>query len=263
MPTYFSYNEHIEPDILDIALYKGNAVPLEIHTTQDFTSDHVPVLLTINANPNTRPTSPRSYSVTNWAHFREYINDSLEGNVQISTKEELEAESEIFTNTLTAAIHTATKKIPLEKAPPLPLDIRTLIYEKKQARKMWQMTRNVIYKHEYNNLKNKVHRAVHNNTMDSLDKDIEDANKSSNIWKITRRLTKPRDGQTSQPIQTARGPAYDDDEKAEILADHFQQQFFPATEDPSLTSHYIEINKEVKRIYEKFISRSYSLYNSF
>lgn len=50
-PTYYSYNDLVQPDILDIALYKGSALPQNIYTTDDFTSDHKPVMIILNQNP--------------------------------------------------------------------------------------------------------------------------------------------------------------------------------------------------------------------
>lgn len=252
-PTYYSYNSLVQPDVLDIALHKCNAVPMEIRTTDDFTSDHRPVIISLNLAINSRPDINMSYYITNWAIFREFLNSSLQGNPTISTQEELDAEAEIFANTLTAAMKTASQKISQATAAPLPPEIKQLIIEKKRARKKWQQSRNMEYKQRYNHLKNQVHRAVLNNMLDKLDKDIEDANNSNNIWKITRRLTKPRKKSRAQPIQGEKGPVYSDQDKAEVLAASFQEQFFPAEEKLELKWHYSEVRKTVQDFFRKSV----------
>ena len=120
-----------------------------------------------------------------------------------------------------------------------------MISEKKKARKKWQLTRNVEHKTEYNKLKNKVHRAELNNMLDKLDKDIEDANNSSNIWKITRRLTKPCCRIRAQPLRGTHGLAYSDIEKATELAKYLNTQFTPAPQEENLKSHYKDVHKVV------------------
>lgn len=244
-PTYFPYNPLVQPDILDIALYKGNALPAQIITTDDFSSDHKPVIVTLCTNANARPELTRSHYITNWALFRDYINESLSGNFTVSSTEELDAETEIFMNTVTTAMKLSTGKIPDTKKALLPFNIREMIKEKKRARKMWHLTRNREHKKEYNKLKNQVHKAVFNNMLDKLDKDIEDANNTSNIWKITRRLTKPHKNCRTQPVYGINGPEYTDGGKARVLADAVESHLHPAKENDDLSQHFNSIRQEV------------------
>lgn len=231
LPTHFPYNNG-RPDVLDIAVLNTTLVPLHIESISALTSDHNPVILILDHSPISTAIKRNMYKDINWNAYRGYLDNSIPGNVKLETREELDVAVEMYINTVKFAMKTATKIYnSVTHAKPDP-EIKQLCKQKRKARKKWQKTRNLDDKTIYNNLKNQLHRKANAIKIDKFEADVRHAGSSNNIWRITKRLTKPSQNISAQPIETPSGFKYCPSEKAEVLADYVTELF----RDPSINS---------------------------
>ena len=77
----------------------------------EFSSDHNPVLLELDINPT--QTYPQEYKErkTNWATFRQLINNTVPATIKITDKQELDLATALLQHSIKSAILNATSTI--------------------------------------------------------------------------------------------------------------------------------------------------------
>ena len=222
-PTFFSYNSNILPDVLDIFLYNCNAIPLSIDTLEELSSDHNPVLLLLEGAV-TKLLLPAVFSSSiDWSTYRSYISQSISGNPQIKTKEDVDIGIKLLETTIKDAKHAALQQNPIQNFFRQDLILRKLRGLKCNARKQWQKTRAQRDKNIFNFLKNRVHKLALEIKINKFEKDITDATENNTIWSITKRLTKSQTSFRNKPLKGRNGLIFDPIEKAEMIADSFEK----------------------------------------
>ena len=93
-PTHFPYNNSHLPDILDIALINTTLTPLHIESISALTPDHNPVLIIFDHNPASNTFKESKFNKINWSDFRNYLNESAPGNIEINSEKELKFDFE-------------------------------------------------------------------------------------------------------------------------------------------------------------------------
>jgi endonuclease/exonuclease/phosphatase (EEP) superfamily protein YafD len=68
-PTFIPTNQRHRPDVLDIALSKDLVFPVTASVVNDLSSDHLPVLLTVDASPAARLPPATTAVKTDWEKF--------------------------------------------------------------------------------------------------------------------------------------------------------------------------------------------------
>ena len=71
-----------------------------LEVLNELSFDHNPVLIEIDLDRNCSNLTNRMTKTTNWALFRQTINDSIPANVIIQTKDELDIATQTFINTI-------------------------------------------------------------------------------------------------------------------------------------------------------------------
>ncbi|KAJ4430326.1 hypothetical protein ANN_22539 [Periplaneta americana] len=243
--TFYPQNANHKPDVLDGFLFRCNTVPLIIDTLQELSSDHNPVVLIIERETTERIFPQAFLSSMDWSSYRGYISQSISANPLIRTKEDIDAGIKTFENTLKAAKYASLEKESIQSYPHLNSNLRLLRMAKQRARKRWQKTRSQIDKDVYNIMKNRVYKIALEIKVSKFEKDVADAGQSNKIWTITKRLTKHDSYSKNQPLHGRDGPVYKSCEKAELIADCFENQFKPANECDSLVEHYRHVEETV------------------
>ncbi|CAD6232618.1 GSCOCG00006977001-RA-CDS, partial [Cotesia congregata] len=195
-------------------------------TINDLDSDHLPLILTLNQT-NTIKLDTKTvlnYKKANWQQFREIINDSIIINSNINSKEKIDKCIKNLTNTINDAISIAIPEIEITaKIKPLPDHIILLIKNRNKLRRQYQRTGNKLIKIQKETLAQNIKQLITEHRNDQWDKKLQNLKVSDNsIWQTAKALTK----KTINKIPTLHGPqglAFTDKEKANVLAEYFEQ----------------------------------------
>lgn len=220
-PTHYAAQGR--PEILDIAITKNIQHDPQLTVIQDLSSDHNPIMVTINEQKNTSQTITRK--LTNWTRFHYHLKTHTTSIQALNTIEDIDKEIKILTEEINTAIEQCTKTVELKGQVPilLPTQVRELIKEKRKARKRAQRTLHPEDINRATQLNNQVRTALKNEHIKMWENTMEQMNcDRNNIWKIikSRRAT---DHEITF-LQGARGLGYTSSEKAEILADSIENQ---------------------------------------
>lgn len=250
-PTHYPRRANFRPDVIDVAITR-NVNVLNIHTIQDLSSDHVPVVVELNLEPNRQ--EPAEVQNTNWELFTETLNNKLGKLPALNTTKDVDN----FVEHLTKSIHNAIKdcsrtvlRHPSNQLA-LPKHIQALIKKRNKTRKRWQRSRAEADKEEFDRLKYAVRTKIAKlknerwqNTVESLDENLP------TMWKISKLLRKNRSN--NYPMHGERGLVYSNQEKAEALADSLEKQCTPVYDNVDLD----RVNK-INKYTRLTLSRDYS-----
>jgi len=233
-PTYWPTDTKKIPDLLDFFITKGiSSNNMEVDNIIDLTSDHTPVLLNLNASvilKNKKRNLTNKY--TDWDLFRKILDESIDLDVSLKTKQEIDLQYEKFTDLLQDAARKATPNIeakPIQEAN-YPAEIRELIKERRKARRLWHRTRNRTDKSYFNHISNKVNKLTKLHKQKCLDDYLMNLgpgkDKDYSLWKATRKYKRPN--VQIPPIKDSNGKwLRKDSEKTELFAKHLAEVFQP------------------------------------
>jgi hypothetical protein len=117
---------------------------MKIEGNLDLISDHSAILLTLSANPILKESTPKLCTQnTDWSQFGDLIENNI--NLQLRLKERPEIDDAVQYWT-TLVQHAAWQATPVPNKTPhktlnVPLHIREMVVEKRQARRRWQLSR--------------------------------------------------------------------------------------------------------------------------
>lgn len=235
-PTFFPNNPKAKPDILDFFVFKN--IPLLNKTvcdTLDVPVDHAPVTLSIFTSPilTTGPPSLVS-NKTNWEGFRTDLNNLIDNSTQFLSSNNIDEEVELLVLNIQKCAQKNTP-IALNGIRPLkiPSEILNLIRLKRRARRRKAVTRFPEDKADYNRLNRLVQKRMAKLLNTRFEHFISTlSNKKDekySLWKATKYLKRPY--QLKLPIKKEDGSwANNSQEKANVLADHFETIFQPHTD---------------------------------
>lgn len=136
-------------DVLDIALLKDIPWNFRMQTLMELTSDHCPVLLEIDINPDT---SQQTWKKVNWSKFKETIETK---HLSITTPAQLEQAVSDLEQRIVEAERAATTTYQGSKKHP-PANIAVVIAEKRKAKKDYCKRPTPANKQKLNRLTNLV-----------------------------------------------------------------------------------------------------------
>jgi len=192
-PTYWPTSSCKKPDILDIFIAK---VPSNLYCTPenilDLNSDHSSVLLTINASPTIRMTSPKLfYPSTDRIKFHNLVDQEISLNVKLKTHEDIDN----AVDKLTSIIQTASWESQTISAPTthmnllLPIHLRPLITDKRRARARYQTSRLPSHKALYNKLANSLKKHLLKYKSNIVEQKLSSLTTSDgSLWRETNKL---------------------------------------------------------------------------
>ena len=141
---------------------------------------------------------------------------------------------EYFKETTITCIQRPTGYIP---------DLVDLIKEKRKTRKRWQTFRRPIDKQYLTYMTRYIHSMISDHKTRQLDKDIRTAVAKNNIWTITKRTRK----RTNYPIHGQNGLVFDNQEKAQAIAETLDRSFRSRTNDQTFENFHRRTRRDVKR----------------
>ncbi|KAJ4425423.1 hypothetical protein ANN_28038 [Periplaneta americana] len=187
-------------------------------------SDHNPVLAIVDLKPPELPYNVRPPTTVNWRKYRNILETSVPGNVEINTEEELEMACKTLTNTIkqahiTSQATTASCNIPSEFP-----EVNELLRRKRKAKQLKNKFHQRCDIAQFNFLKIYIHNKLLDLRIATFERDNSIAEKDNKIWNITKRLIHNRNSD-NHPILGPNGPVYLPTEKAEIIATTYFQTY--------------------------------------
>lgn len=230
-PTYWPTDPNKVPDLLDFYIINGiSANYLDVKSSYDVTSDHIPVIATISTTIIKAAPKPSLYNKnTNWELFRELLCEKLQLNISLQSQQELDDATDYLIRTIQDSAWIATPTI-LKKTRSennIPNEILELVREKRKARAKWQRSRNPIDKNTFNRLTNQLKNKLKQNKEETYQHYLSNLSRTDHsIWKVTKRGKRPQT--IKSPIRTTNGGwARSDQEKADAFSLYFQNVFTP------------------------------------
>jgi hypothetical protein len=230
-PTYWPSARNRLPDLLDFFISLGlNGFQVTIDSLNDLSSDHSPILATINSSPSIISPLPSLNSrLIDPVLFQDCISNNIVLDLPLKTPDDIENAVEYLNRHIHHAACVSSSPRPLRQrhGPTYPVWIRELIQRKRRARHRWQQYRFPGDRVEFNRLSNhlkkelsKLKSEYYDNFLGSL------STKNGSLWTVTKRVL--RQASVSFPLRKSNGDwAIEEEEKAELLADHLQRTFQP------------------------------------
>lgn len=252
-PTHYPFNVAHRPDILDFALLKNTALRLRsIEVLHELDSDHRPVLLKLGPPSDT---SPPTKTVVEWHKLEkalksihspdlDRIPDDIRSPLDVATA------IDSLTSHVTAAVRASSKQVPVaaDRRSALPDEVRRLLTESNAATRhysSWPTEENRV---RMRSLHREVRKRIHEHRdreWDSLLSGIEPSHLA--YWNLARSM-KSDEVATMPPLSRPNlPPAFDDDDKANCLAETLEAQCSPSLE-PIDPVHLDMVNSEVERL---------------
>lgn len=253
-PTYWPTDRNKIPDLIDFFITKNVSYNfLQIDENHELHSDHTAILLTLSETIIKKPININLCNkYTDWISFKMYLEDKINLQVPIKTKDELDMEVKLFIENIQNAAWLSTPEIRTKlKGNNYPAEIKTLLSEKRKARKKWHQTRHPTDKNILNRLSQQLRREIMRIKNDSINHYLSQLTneKSSDysLWKATKVLKRPI--VQIPPLKESNGNwAKCNMQKANIFSAHLEN-IFKQEEDATnieLTVDVEEQNKNVK-----------------
>lgn len=233
-PTFYPRQNNLQPDILDIIVNKNFTKPIYHHALPELDSDHVPVLIGFFTQPEM--TSKCENLITGpvaWDHFTITLDSSLQDVRPLTSIYEIDAAVLHFTNTVQKSICSSViKPFPKKSLAFLtpPTRIQNLIKLKHRTRRLWQRNRTPFLKRQLNQLTRQVKVELDNLRISSYNKYLSDIHPGDpNMWQATKRIL--RKPSVIPPLRVGADVYQSDEEKANALADFYENAFQPNNTD--------------------------------
>lgn len=243
-PTFYSHISKHLPDILDIILH-NTTLNISADTLNDLSSDHIPVLATVDVSCSTGPGFKLK---TNWKSY----SDSLRGlnlpSPPLNNCTDIENCIEQLNKTLTDARNKSSTEYEIKiNYLTLPTPIRELIKYRNYIRKRYQINRCPLLKQQTNSLNRKIKKKIQKLKTERWEEKIESLTTEDNsLWQMSKTLR--RDKTSSRPIHGELGLVYLEKDKAEAHADHLEKAF-TENSDPSDEDFEEVVRKELKSFF--------------
>jgi hypothetical protein len=164
---------------------------------------------------------------TDWESFQSELNGKIQINVPLRTTQQLDIENERIMDLIQEVAWNNTPQIKKKViGNNYPLEIRTLIEQKRKARRTWQKTRPTENKTILNNLMQQLTREIRKIKNEFVNKYLQELNAESET--ATKYLKRPV--YHKPPLKRENGTwAKENKEKAELFAEHLENTFTPNT----------------------------------
>lgn len=221
-PTHYSTGY---PSTIDLALIKNIPFNSNIETLDLFDSDHLPVLLTVDLTVRIQLSDPTIY--TNWQQFQDTLAYSKLFYPVINSKTHIDRAVSKFTDLINWAVQKSSHSVNKPKIYQLPRRIKSLINKRNTARKLFQFFRSPTLRQEYYSIKRTVKEEIQKFKQEQWSDFIGGLTAEDNtLWKFQKRL-RSNGGTNFPPIHGNNGVAFDTFDKAEAIANTYEQQFSP------------------------------------
>ncbi|GBP58049.1 Probable RNA-directed DNA polymerase from transposon X-element [Eumeta japonica] len=211
-------------------------------------TQHLPILITLGTTAHMTPVRPTSHR-TDWDAFRSALEE-LHFGKSFSCPEKIDTAAQRLTEKVQAAYSAATTRLPAQTSRrwDLPSRLKLALQKKRNLQKLWARTRCPRIKRELNYITQDLWQAVWMFRGAAWEETIEQAGED---WKslhlLCRRLT--RSPAPVCPLFDKTGTRqYAAKDRAEILAEHLEEQFTPHTpsDTPEAALHHVQVERQVE-----------------
>lgn len=220
-PTCFSSARN--PSTIDLVLTDSSPHCSELVTHADFDSDHLPVTFQVSQEVIYNPTSSTfNYHRADWDLYKTHIDNNLDVNVSLETKNDIDCALETLTSFIVEARDLSIPKCQVKfDSVIIDDDLKLLIRLKNLRRRQYQRTRDPTMKSIWHDLQKEIKQRFAALRNKNFENNVSKLNPGSKpFWKLTKILKKP-----PKPI-----PALKEDskilitngEKAQKLAKQFE-----------------------------------------
>lgn len=246
-PTYWPTHQNRQPDILDFFITNlPNHINRNISNLSDLSSDHTPVLLSLNDHVTLKTTYPTlTPGKINWQIFSESVESQVSLNISLKNHTDIDnavlSLTDIIKNSASRASHTHSPKT---KQDNLPLHLSQLLTEKRRARARWQRTHLPSDKSTYNRLSCNLKNLLYKYNTESYQHYINSlTNNNKSLWKATKNILKEK--KVSPPLRNPNNTlAISNSEKANLFATHLANNFRPHS-DINIVDHTRRITESL------------------
>ena len=233
-PTYWPLHEHRHPDILDFFISKlPQHINHSITNLCELSSDHTPVLLTINETPKLNPShTSLSQGPVNWDKFSEIMHNNTNLQLSLKTNEEIENATQDLITSIQSAVYESSHKNSQSNQQNLynqllPTHITDLISLKRRTRSQYQKYRYPSDKQTFNRLSNTIKKLILKYKSKCFEEKYQILNtKDCSLWKTTKSLLNKRE--QLPPLTGPNGSlAITDKDKADLFGEHLFNIFTP------------------------------------
>lgn len=232
-PTYWPTDRRKIPDIIDFSIVRYiNPSQIKATTMHELSSDHSPILITLNLN-NKKP--PESIAPkTNWQIYQNKFKKIFCPNIKLQTTEDIDNALAYFQDTIDECIELAAMRPNKQNhnLPPTTNDpsILQLLATKRKAKRHWQKCRSPKAKEELNtatkNLKRKLIETKNNGIQNYVEQLTHHPDNYHSVWKTIKNIKKPI--MPNPPLKNPTGNwLITDKEKCEEFANHLGNTFTP------------------------------------
>lgn len=236
--TYWPTDILKTPDLLDFCVTKN--IPSQNTSAKsclDLSSDHSPVLITINSEVTVQQKQPSLCNRnTNWDIFKDLISDKISFDISLKCPQELDNAVQQLCINIQSAAWEATPNTSSynSNTETISSNIRDKLAQKRRLRKKWQSTRSPQDKLKLNRAIKDIKKSL----IDSKNQSFQDyleglsptASTDYSLWKATKKLKQQQ--QHIPPIRDENNKwARSTKEKVNTFAKHLAKVFkpFPST----------------------------------
>lgn len=230
-PTYWPSHSNRQPDILEFFITTlPNHISYSIKNSSDLSSDHTPIILTLNdTSIKTKTNSTLTAGNINWPKFQNIIENQITLNIPLKTPSNIDsAILSLTAHIQKAALVSSTPSTTTFKSPnKLPHHISQLIIEKRRARCRWQRSHLPSDKKTYNNLSSSLKNTLRKHNSDNYQKYLNSLTSSNNsLWKATKNILKQKN--IASPLRYPdNSMATTSVDKANLFASDLETRFSP------------------------------------
>lgn len=227
-PTFWSSNPAVVPDLLDFFIYSGVAHnAIRISELPELFSDHLAVLCTLRTDGQFEKVRTR----TDYVQFQHHLDDTLVNSLPVDSVQEVDrALAHLHAATL-VSLEKSSRQITVQDTVDLSLEIRNLLSYKRRLRRLWQYSRNAIYKVQLNSatkrLKAKLTEERNAKEFARLEGLGTKCTDDNSLWKAVASTKKPVRANPSLRCPLNGTWLRSDESKANAFANHLEQVFQP------------------------------------
>jgi hypothetical protein len=252
-PTYWPTDRRKIPDVIDFAITRHiNQHEIIAKAIHDLSSDHSPILIELSTSPKRNQMEGTIKGKVNWVKYQKIFQRNICTNIRLHSTEDIENAAKYLNSTIEESVQCATTyRINQQHQHQLEGStyIKTLLQEKRKARRRWQEARTnknkSILKKAANKLTNELAKQQNQRIQDHTSVLTHLPDSYNSIWKTAKNSTRPTI--SKPPIRDSTGKWLENDaDKSEEFAKYFEETFKPNSPINPPLEVYGPINKNDK-----------------
>lgn len=239
---------------LDIILSNNLVNMTKPAVVNELSSDHLPVLFTVDTNPSEIATDNTKYCYAraNWRRFQRVINERIDlnnPNLDINDVASIDSAIDFFKNSILHAETCSVPKLPSRpyEVPDIPENTRQLIRLRNRRRRQWIRSKDPFYKVIVEALNNRIREECAQSRFRKFGEVIANMHPGEDkMWKISRALRK--NCKYTPPLRSDGQLVASPQRKADLLAENFAAAHNNTADSDPDTSRVVE--ESIRQIHD-------------